>query len=56
MTTAKREFKQLLKEVKIITYKSKGMIQESKKHLKDITEVLKVGKFIAADSWEGGGG
>ncbi|KHJ75898.1 FF domain protein, partial [Oesophagostomum dentatum] len=37
---AVREFKDLLKETKIITYKSKKMIEENEQHLKDILAVL----------------
>uniref|UniRef100_A0A0N4WJE9 WW domain-containing protein n=1 Tax=Haemonchus placei TaxID=6290 RepID=A0A0N4WJE9_HAEPC len=37
---AVREFKDLLKETKIITYKSKRMIEENEQHLKDILAVL----------------
>ena len=39
---AKNDFKQLLKETKLITYKSYQMIQESEQHLKDIEEILMV--------------
>lgn len=39
---AVREFKDLLKETKIITYKSKRMIEENEQHLKDILAVLEV--------------
>ncbi len=39
---AKVDFKQLLKETKLITYKSFQMIQESEQHLKDIEEILMV--------------
>lgn len=43
MITAKKDFKQLLKEVRMITHTSQKMMKESDKHLKDIVEVLKVG-------------
>ena len=39
--TAIKDFKQLLKETKIITYKSKNQIEEADRHYKDIVEVLK---------------
>lgn len=42
MITAKKEFKQLLKEIRFITHNSQKMMKESDKHLKDIIEVLKV--------------
>ncbi|VDP00614.1 unnamed protein product [Soboliphyme baturini] len=37
---AKSDFRELLKETKIVTYKSKQMIQENEQHLKDILAVL----------------
>uniref|UniRef100_A0A915KH10 Transcription elongation regulator 1 n=1 Tax=Romanomermis culicivorax TaxID=13658 RepID=A0A915KH10_ROMCU len=40
LMAAKNEFKELLKETKIITFKSKQMIQENEQHLKDILSVL----------------
>ena len=42
MVTAKNDFKLLLKETKLISYKSHDMINESDKHYKDIVDVLKV--------------
>ena len=42
MVTAKNDFKLLLKETKLISYKSHDMINESEKHYKDIVDVLKV--------------
>lgn len=36
------EFEILLRETKIITYKSQKMIQENEQHLKDILAVLEV--------------
>lgn len=44
-----KDFKDLLKETKIITYKSLKMIQENEQHLRDILAVLEVGycrKFL----------
>lgn len=38
-----KDFKDLLKETKIITYKSLKMIQENEQHLRDILAVLEVG-------------
>lgn len=40
VATAKNEFRDLLRETKIITYKSKQMITENEQHLKDILAVL----------------
>lgn len=40
-----KDFKDLLKETKIITYKSLKMIQENEQHLRDILAVLEVGCF-----------
>jgi hypothetical protein len=36
------DFRALLQETKIITYKSQKMIQENEQHLKDILAVLEV--------------
>ncbi|XP_062867292.1 transcription elongation regulator 1 isoform X2 [Trichomycterus rosablanca] len=38
--TAKAEFRNLLKETKFITYRSRKLIQESDQHLKDIEQIL----------------
>lgn len=40
LSVAKNDFKQLLKETKLITYKTKKMIEESEQHLQDIIIVL----------------
>lgn len=40
MVKAKGDFRELLKETKLMTYKSKKMIEESDQHLKDIQKVL----------------
>lgn len=40
LTLAKNQFKELLKETKIITYKSKKMIEDSEQHLQDIVAIL----------------
>lgn len=40
LTTAKNDFKALLKETKLITYRTKKMIEESEQHLQDIISVL----------------
>jgi transcription elongation regulator 1 len=40
MTQAKADFRELLKETKVITYKSLKMIEESDQHLKDVENVL----------------
>ncbi|XP_064382447.1 transcription elongation regulator 1-like isoform X2 [Halichondria panicea] len=41
MISAKNDFKSLLKELKLINYKSKEMIDESGRHYTDIVDVLK---------------
>ncbi|RWS20527.1 transcription elongation regulator 1-like protein [Leptotrombidium deliense] len=40
LSAAKTEFRDLLKETKIITFKSKKMIEESEQHLQDIVAIL----------------
>lgn len=40
LAIAKNDFKVLLKETKLITYKTKKMIEESEQHLQDIISVL----------------
>lgn len=40
LATAKNDFKELLKETKLITYKTKKMIDESEQPLQDIISVL----------------
>ena len=42
MVTAKNDFRSLLKETKLINYKSKEMIDESDRHYTDVVDVLKV--------------
>ncbi len=42
LSTAKIEFRSLLKETKLITYKSCELVKESVRHYKDIIDVLKV--------------
>ena len=50
MISAKKDFKQLLKEVRMITHTSQKMMKDSDRHLKDIVEVLKVGRLaVGAD-------
>ena len=39
--TAKADFRTLLKETKVITYRSKKLIQESDQHLKDVEKILR---------------
>lgn len=36
------EFKDLLKETKLLDFKSKSRIEESEQHMKDLVEILKV--------------
>jgi len=43
-TTARNEFRELLRETKLITYKSRKLLDESYSHWKDIKEVLKKDK------------
>lgn len=50
------DFEVLLRETKIITYKSQKMIQENEQHLKDILAVLEVVFFILSIRWGRGGG
>lgn len=45
-TQALDDFETLLRETKIITYKSKQMIAENEQHLKDILAVLEVIFFL----------
>jgi transcription elongation regulator 1 len=40
MVMAKNEFRGLLRETKIITYKSHRLVRESEKHYKEIVKVL----------------
>jgi len=40
MVAAKADFRELLKETKFITYKSKKMLEESEQHLQDIEKIL----------------
>lgn len=40
--TAKNEFRDLLRETKLITHKSKALIAENSQHLADILTVLEV--------------
>lgn len=42
LDTAKEEFRELLTETKIVSYKSKKLIAENEQHLKDILAVLEV--------------
>lgn len=44
LTDAKAEFRILLRETKLITYKSRDLVNESERHYKDIITVLKVCK------------
>merc|ERR1719354_239302 len=44
ITSARAEFRDLLQECKLITYKSKKMADDNPNHLKDITETLKKDK------------
>ena len=39
---AKNDFRSLLKETKLITYKSRDLVRDSERHYKDILELLKV--------------
>lgn len=42
LMSAKSEFRILLKESKLITYKSHDLVRESERHYKDIIDMLKV--------------
>ncbi|XP_013778549.1 transcription elongation regulator 1-like [Limulus polyphemus] len=51
LNTGRTDFRELLKETKIITYKSKKMIEESEQHLIDIETVLQKDKrYLILDS------
>lgn len=53
LTQAKNQFRELLKETKIITYKSKKMIEDSEQHLQDIIAVLQNDKrYLVLDCIE----
>lgn len=53
MTQAKADFRELLKETKLITYKSLKMIDETDQHLKDIENVLQVCQLLAYLPYDG---
>jgi hypothetical protein len=42
LTEAKSDFRVLLRETKLITYKSQDLVNESERHYRDIITVLKV--------------
>ena len=42
LNIAKNEFRTLLRETKVITYRSCELVKESGRHYKDIIDVLKV--------------
>ena len=50
MVRAKNEFRSLLKETKLITYKSFDLVRESERHYKDILDLLKVQCFPVSAS------
>ncbi|RWS06816.1 hypothetical protein B4U79_04823 [Dinothrombium tinctorium] len=53
LASAKSEFRDLLKETKIITFKSKKMIEESEQHLQDIIAILQNDKrYLVLDCIE----
>ena len=53
LTLAKNEFRDLLKETKIITYKSKKMMEESEQHLLDVIAILQNDKrYLVLDPFE----
>lgn len=53
LSVAKNEFRELLKETKIITYKSKKQMEESEQHLLDIVAILQNDKrYLVLDSYE----
>jgi len=53
LSNARSEFRDLLKETKIITYRSKKMIEESEQHLQDIIAVLQNDKrYLVLDCIE----
>lgn len=53
LASAKSDFRELLKETKIITYKSKKMMEESEQHLLDIVAILQNDKrYLVLDCFE----
>jgi len=53
LSSAKNEFRELLKETKIITYKSKKLMEESDQHLLDIVGILQNDKrYLVLDPFE----
>ena len=53
LTEAKKEFREFLTETKILTYKSKKMIDESDQHLQDIIAVLQNDKrYLILECYE----
>jgi len=53
LNNAKLEFKELLQETKIITFKSRKMIEESEQHLLDIVAILQNDKrYLVLDKFE----
>lgn len=58
MISAKNDFWSLLKETKVITYRSHDLIKESGRHFKDVIDVLKVHTIIyyATSEQQGGRG
>lgn len=51
LTSAKSEFRLLLKESKLITYKSYELVRESERHYKDIIDMLKVRVLSCEGVW-----
>ena len=53
LTAAKNEFRELLKETKIITFKSKKLMEESEQHLLDIVAILQNDKrYLVLEPFE----
>ncbi|CAG2101002.1 unnamed protein product [Medioppia subpectinata] len=53
LTAAKNEFRDLLKETKIITFKSKKLMEESDQHLLDVVAILQNDKrYLVLDTYE----
>lgn len=48
LAEAKAEFRILLRETKLITHKSRDLVNESERHYKDIITVLKVCVYVLA--------
>ncbi len=51
LLTAKSDFRVLLHETKILTYKSRDLVRESDRHYKDIIDILRVSGMKYQFAW-----